>query len=154
MIPNIFLVIIILNSLNIINLCFLTHKNYSRSERGKLKKQSHELEELNFIFKAIKTFFIGSKLIVSFAELQHRETKTDSLSNLLFSFRFQQNINHMLLKAVCVRHAVTLLLRVLCWKSFSVKDFILKELRRVFLSGNFSSCTNASSAADTTVISN
>lgn len=80
MIPNIFLVIIILISLIIINLCvFLTHKNCCRSERGKLKKQSHELEELNFIFKAIETFFIGSKLIVSFAELQHRETKTDVL---------------------------------------------------------------------------
>lgn len=125
MIPNIFLVIIILNSLNIINLCFLTHKNYSRSERGKLKKQSHELEELNFIFKAIKTFFIGSKLIVSFAELQHRETKTDSLSNLLFSFRFQQNINHMLLKAVsslcetcCNASPPSLMLKVLFCKGF------------------------------------
>lgn len=52
------------------------------------KKQSHELEELNFIFKAIKTFFIGSKLIVNFAELQHRETKTDVLP-FKPSFQFQ-----------------------------------------------------------------
>lgn len=61
-------------------MCFFQHiRTAAGVKEENSKKQSHELEELNFIFKAIKTFFIGSKLIVSFAELQHRETKTDVL---------------------------------------------------------------------------